>query len=79
MAGDSTGGGVHWDEVAVLYILLDAVTLVLLRMLFEEGIQSQSLSVDGWLTKEVKEENIGIEEFDKDFGRWDLEQRNVTI
>ena len=65
MAGDSTGGGVHWDEVAVLYILLDAVTLVLLRMLFEEGIQSQSLSVDGWLTKEVKEGN-NIEEFDKD-------------
>ena len=48
-------------------------------MLFEEGIQSQSLSVDGWLTKEVKEENIGIEEFGKDFWRWDLEQRNVTI
>ena len=79
MAGDSTGGGVHRDEAAVLYILLDAVTLVLLRMLFEEGVQSQSLSVDGWLTKEFKEENIGIEEFGKDFWRWDLEQRNVTI
>ena len=79
MAGDSTGGGVHWDEVAVLYILLDAVTLVLLRMLFEEGIQSQSLSVDGWLTKEVKEENIRIEEFSKDLMEGGIRAENVTI
>ena len=36
-------------------------------MLFEEGIRRQSLSVDGWLTKEAKEENnIGIEELSKD-------------
>ena len=75
MAGDSTGGGVHWDEAAVLYILLDAVTLVLLRMLFEEGNQRQSLSVDGWLTKEVKEENIGIEEFDKDLREGGIQSR----
>ena len=80
MAGDSTGGGVHWEEEAVLYIPLDAVTLVLLWMLLEEGIQRQSLSVNGCLTKEVKEENNnGIEEFGKDFKEGGIRAENVTI
>ena len=52
-------------------------------MLFEEGIQSQSLSVDGWLTKEVKEENsVGIEEFDKDsmkVGVQSRERHNLSM
>ena len=49
-------------------------------MLFEEGIQSQSLSVDGWLTKEVKEENsVGIEEFDNDLMEDGIRAENVTI
>ena len=55
------------------------MTLVLLRMLFEEGIQSQSLSVDGWLTKEVKEETIRIEEFGKDLMEGGIRAENVTI
>ena len=32
-------------------------------------------SVDGWLTKEVKEENIGIEEFDKDLREGGIQSR----
>ena len=50
-------------------------------MLFEEGIQSQSLSVDGWLTKEVKEEK-NIEEFDKDsmkVGVQSRERHNLSM
>ena len=50
-------------------------------MLFEEGIQRQSLSVDGWLTKEVKEEK-NIEEFDKDsmkVGVQSRERHNLSM
>ena len=36
--------------------------------------------VDGWLTKEVKEENsVGIEEFGKDLMEGGIRAENVTI
>ena len=47
---------------------------------FRKGRFASVVYVDGWLTKEVKEENsIGIEEFGKDLMEGGTRAENVTI